>query len=248
MPHFHIMLKPIGPICNLDCEYCYYKYKDYLYPGQEHKMSTKLLKKFTIHYLRSRTSGEVVFGWQGGEPTLLGVDFFKKALKYQKKYGKKGVKILNTIQTNGTLLNAEWGKFLADNNFLVGISIDGPPEYHDVYRKDSNGHASFDKVEKGLNILKKHGVNYNILACVHKANQDHPVEVYKYFKDILGAEFVQFIPIVERKRKKVPKKDIENEEMSSASSRPGICDRDHDLQRVEELYEYSVDPLKYGKF
>ncbi len=234
------MLKPIGPNCNLDCEYCYYKYKDYLYPSENHKMSLKMLKKFTIHYLRSRKQGEVVFGWQGGEPTLLGLDFFKKAISYQKKYGKKGINILNTLQTNGTLLNNEWGKFLHDNEFLVGISIDGPPKYHDFYRKDHKGKKSSPQVIRGLKYLKKHNVEYNILACVHEANQDHPLEVYKYFRDELGVDFIQFIPIVERKRVKKP--------LNTPDGKDSKTQRKYDIVKQDELYPFSVDSKKYGEF
>ncbi len=202
-------------------------------------MSLKMLKRFTINYLRSREQGEVVFGWQGGEPTLLGVEFFEKAMEYQKKYAKKGIKLLNTLQTNGTLLDDKWGKFLSENNFLVGISIDGPPKYHDFYRKYNNGKPSFEDVKKGLDVLKKWNVEYNILACVHKGNEDHPLEVYNFFRDELETDFIQFIPIVERVRKKIKPQVHEENRLSQ---------RNFDLKRVDDVYAYTLNPIKYGKF
>jgi uncharacterized protein len=161
-------------------------------------MSDETLKEYVKQYIEAIKIPEVTFAWQGGEPTLMDIDFFKKAIKYQNQYKKDGMKIYNTIQTNGTLLNDEWCKFFLENNFLVGLSIDGPQKLHDTYRLDKNGESSFDQVMNGLNLLKKHGVEFNILTTVNRTNADHPLEVYKFFRDELGVKFIQFIPIIEQ--------------------------------------------------
>ena len=198
-PSFHIMVKPRGPVCNLECKYCYYLSKQDLYPDSNFLLSEKVLKEFTRQYIEAQQVSEVTFSWQGGEPTLIGLNFFKKAIEYQKRYSKPGMRIINTFQTNGTLLNDEWGQFLRNSSFLVGISIDGPPELHDVYRVDKKGKPSFIRVKKGLNILKKHKVEYNVLTCVSSANADYPLKVYRFLRDELETQFIQFIPIVERR-------------------------------------------------
>ncbi len=141
---------------------------------------------------------EVTVAWQGGEPTLMGLDFFRRSIEYEKKYSKPGMKILNTIQTNGTLINDDWAKFFKENNFLVGLSIDGPREMHDFYRVDKQGGPTFDLVMRGLTYLQKYAVEWNALTTIHHANADHPVEVYRFLRDECKAEFMQFIPIVER--------------------------------------------------
>nr|MDO8117047.1 anaerobic sulfatase-maturation protein [Candidatus Sigynarchaeota archaeon] len=194
---FHVMIKPRGSVCNLNCRYCFYLPKKELYPGSTFRMSDVVLEKFTREYIRSQKVPEVTFGWQGGEPLLMGLDFFKKAVALQNKYTKPGMRVNNALQTNGTLIDDEWATFFHDNNFLIGISIDGPPELHDVYRIDAGGGGSFVRVKKGLDTLKKHKVEYNILACVNNVTAGHPLEVYRYFRDDLQASFIQFIPIVE---------------------------------------------------
>jgi uncharacterized protein len=199
LPAFHIMTKVTGSKCNLNCKYCYYLSKENLYHDSSFMMSDDLLESFTQQYILSQNLPEITFAWQGGEPTLAGINFFTKALKFQKKFSKPGMRIFNTIQTNGTLINDEWGKFFHENQFLVGISLDGPRRLHDVYRLDKAGKPTFDRVIKGLEILKKYNVEYNILACVHSANEDYPLEVYQFFRDRLQAKYIQFIPIVERK-------------------------------------------------
>jgi len=161
-------------------------------------MDDAILETFTRQYIEAQNAPEVTFGWQGGEPTLMGLDFFKKAISFQEKYKKPGLKISNTMQTNGTLLDDAWGNFLHDNEFLVGISIDGPPAIHDTYRKDKAGNPSFKRVRQGVNVLKRHHVDFNVLCCVHAGNEGHPVEVYRYLRDVIKTEFVQFIPVVER--------------------------------------------------
>jgi len=198
IPSFNIMLKPRGPICNLDCSYCYYLAKEALYPGSGFHMTDEVLEAFTEQYIASQFGPEVVFGWQGGEPTLLGLDFFKRAVALQEKYARPGQRILNTFQTNGTRLDKAWGSFLAQHGFLVGLSIDGPAPLHDAFRVDKGGKPSFEGVMRGLGHLQEAGVEYNILTTVHTANAPHPLEVYRFLRDEVQAEFVQFIPIVER--------------------------------------------------
>ena len=195
---FHIMTKPRGAICNLDCEYCYYLRKENLYPGSSFRMSDELLENFVQQYIKSQRVPQVNFAWQGGEPTLMGLSFYRKAVAYQKKYAPPGMQIENALQTNGTRLNDAWCQFFAENHFLIGISLDGPREMHDRYRKDKRGGDTFDRVVRGVKLLKKHHVDFNILTCVSTANVDQPLEVYQFLRDEIGACFIQFIPIVER--------------------------------------------------
>mgnify|MGYP003972507671 CR=1 FL=1 len=195
------MLKPSGSICNLDCDYCYFLSKEQMYPGSSFCMSDSLLESFTRQYIQSQKSPQITFAWQGGEPTLLGLEFYEKAIKYQKKYAPPGVQIENALQTNGTLLDDEWCNFFKENNFLIGISMDGPPEIHNIYRKDKGKKDSSDNVLNGLNLLKIFEVEYNILCTVHAGNAEKPLETYRYFRDELGANFIQYIPIVERDNK-----------------------------------------------
>jgi uncharacterized protein len=196
-PAFHIMIKPRGPICNLGCEYCYFLSKSKLYPESEFRMSEETLDRFTRQYIESQRVPEITFGWQGGEPTLMGLDFFKKVVELQKKYRKPGMKITNALQTNGTLLDEDWCHFLREESFLVGLSLDGPRQMHDAYRKDQGGKPTFDRVMAGLMLLKQNKVEFNILATVHAANAGNPLEVYRFFRDEAGVQFIQFIPIVE---------------------------------------------------
>ena len=194
---FHVMTKPIGPICNLDCEYCFYLDKEKLYPEtRSFRMDDAVLENYVKQYIEAQEVNEVTFAWQGGEPTLMGVDFFRQAIRYQQKYRRPGMQIQNSFQTNATLLDDEWGEFFKRNKFLIGVSIDGPPEIHDKYRYDKRGRPSSEQVIRGLRILQQYKVDYNILCVVNKHNAEYPKEVYTYFKE-LGAEFMQFIPAVE---------------------------------------------------
>lgn len=194
---FHVMAKAIGPICNLDCKYCFYLEKEQFYPENEKwKMSDAKLETFIRDYIAAQPGPEVSFAFQGGEPTLLGVNYFRKVVEFQKKHAN-GKKIETAFQTNGTLLNDEWGAFLAENNFLVGLSIDGPEDLHNANRVDKKGGDSYKDVIRGLNILRKHGVEFNTLTCVNSVTVQHPVRIYKFLKSI-GSKFLQFIPIVER--------------------------------------------------
>jgi uncharacterized protein len=196
------MIKPRGAICNLNCAYCYFLKKEALYPNSNFRMSDEVLENFTRQYIQAQPVPQVTFAWQGGEPTLMGLDFYKKAVEYQQKYARSGMRVENAFQTNGTLLDDAWGVFFKEHHFLVGISIDGPPQLHDAYRKDKGGVPTSHHVRSGLEILKKYQVDFNILTSVHAANADYPVEVYRFLRDELEAKFLQFIPIVERDHKR----------------------------------------------
>lgn len=198
---FQIITKPIGPKCNLDCSYCYYLEKEKLYPGRHSfRMSDETLETYVRDYVAIHDRlgvPEIWFSWQGGEPTLLGLDFFRKVVEFQKQYGPAGKSIRNALQTNGTLLTEEWAAFFKENGFLIGISIDGPREIHDRYRVDKKQRPSFDTVMRGLGLLRDGGADFNTLTVVQRHNSRHPRTVYRFLKD-QGAEFMQFIPIVER--------------------------------------------------
>jgi len=194
---FHVLTKPIGPICNLDCTYCFYLEKQQLYPEEKSwRMNDVALESYIRQYILSQPGPEVHFAWQGGEPTLLGVEFFQKAVALQKKHAG-GRKIDNALQTNGTLLDDRWCEFLVANHFLVGLSIDGPRELHDRYRVDKGQKPTFDAVMRGLAFLKKHRVEFNTLTVVNRANSEEPLKMYRFLKEI-GSGFLQFIPLVER--------------------------------------------------
>lgn len=193
----YVMLKPAGAHCNLACKYCYYLEKNNLYDkSHRHIMSDEMLEQFTREYIEAQTMPQVLFTWHGGEPLMRSIDFYKKALTLQKKYAR-GRRIDNVIQTNGTMLTDEWCEFFAQNNWLVGISIDGPQEYHDHYRLTNTGNPSWQKVMHGIELLKKHHVEWNAMAVVNAYNADHPLEFYHFFKDN-GCQYLQFTPIVER--------------------------------------------------
>lgn len=199
---FHVMSKPIGPICNLDCRYCFYLEKEEMYvqegrrPRPSWQMSDEVLETYIRQYIQQQDAQEINFAWQGGEPTLLGADFFRKAVAIQTKYAE-GRTIHNALQTNATLLDDAWGGFLSENHFLVGVSIDGPTDLHDAYRVDKHGEPTFDRVMQGLEALKRHGVDFNTMTVVSRANSQHPQRVYRFLKEI-GSTFLQFIPLVER--------------------------------------------------
>jgi uncharacterized protein len=193
----HVVAKPMGPVCNLACEYCFYLEKKVLFgPNENFRMSDEVLSAFVSRYITSQPTPVVEFVWQGGEPTLAGLDFFKQVVREQKPYTKEKT-IKNALQTNGTLLTDEWCAFLKKNNFMVGISLDGPKDIHDTYRRDRAGHPTFDAVMRGLKLLQKHGVEYNVLACVARETAKRPLEVYSFFKSE-GIKFIQFAPVIER--------------------------------------------------
>jgi len=195
--NFHVMAKPVGPICNLDCTYCYYLEKEKLFPrGESFKMKPEVLEAYIRQYIESQDTAEVTFAWQGGEPTLLGLDYFRNIILLQKKHSG-GRKINNTLQTNGTLLDDDWCRFFKEHDFLIGLSIDGPRRLHDTYRVDKGQKPTFDRVMAGMDLLKKHGVEFNTLTVVNASNVKHPVEVYDFLRE-MGSGFIQFIPLVER--------------------------------------------------
>ena len=195
---FHLLAKPTGAICNLDCQYCFFLAKEQLYPDSKFRMTDDVLETYIQQILASHQTPEVTIAWQGGEPTLMGLEFFESSIKLVEKHKKPGQKVSHTIQTNGTRLNVDWGLFFKEHNFLVGLSVDGPQKWHDIYRVDKRGRGSFDQVMEGWKTLKKHKVDFNILCTVNAANGDYPLEVYRFFRDELSAEYIQFIPIIER--------------------------------------------------
>ena len=197
-PRIHVMAKPTGAICNLDCSYCFFLDKEELYPGSKFRMTDEVLETYIQQLIQAHQTPEVTVAWQGGEPTLMGLDFFRKAIAYQEKYRKPGMTFENTLQTNGTLLTDEWCEFFKDNNYLIGLSLDGPRELHDANRVDKGGGPTFDKVMKVLRLLQKHGVEYNILTTVNRVNSQHPLEVYRFLRDEAKTSWMQFIPVVER--------------------------------------------------
>jgi len=199
-PYFHVLAKPTGAICNLDCEYCFFLSKEALYPGSPFRMKDDVLEAYIQQIIESHasTAPQVTLAWQGGEPTLMGLEFFQRCMELVEKHNRKGIGIEHTIQTNGTKLNDGWCEFFKENNFLVGLSIDGNREMHDAYRLDKSGEGTFDRVMSAARLLQKHQVDFNILCTVHAANAGRPLELYRFFRDELGADFIQFIPIVER--------------------------------------------------
>ena len=235
---FHVMTKPIGPLCNLDCKYCFYLEKEKLFPSNENfRMSDEVLESYVRQYIAAQNVPEIHFAWQGGEPTLLGVGFFRKVVEFQKKYAG-GKTINNAIQTNGTLLDDEWCEFLAEHRFLVGVSVDGPPKLHDAYRVDKKGDATYEKVILGIRRLQKHGVEFNTLTVVNRVNSKKPLEVYRFLKEI-GSGFIQFIPLVERLA------DAEAIKLGLDLAAPPRVDEEGARLPVTE---WSVEPEQYGKF
>ena len=227
----YVMLKPAGAHCNLACKYCYYLEKNNLYQNTpRHLMSDEMLEQFTREYIEAQTMPQVLFTWHGGEPLMRSIDFYKKALALQKKYAH-GKQIDNVIQTNGTLLTDEWCEFFAKNHWLVGISIDGPQEYHDHYRVTPAGKPSWEKVMQGIQLLKKHRVEWNAMAVVNAYNAEHPLEFYHFFRDN-GCQYLQFTPIVERL--------TEHEDGRTLAS---LAD-----DREIPLTDTSVTPQQWGNF
>jgi uncharacterized protein len=223
---FHLLAKPTGAICNLNCQYCFFLAKEQLYPGSSFRMADDLLETYIQQLLAAHRTPEVTVAWQGGEPTLMGLDFFQRSIELVEKHKKPGQQVTHTLQTNGTRLTDDWGRFFKQHNFLVGLSIDGPQPLHDTYRVDKRDRGTFHQVMQGWQILKRHQVDINILCTVNAANGDHPLEVYRFFRDELGAEFIQFIPIIERV----------NEDGSTL------------IQSGNQVTERSVQPEQFGRF
>jgi len=197
-PRIHVLAKPSGATCNLACSYCFFLDKELLYPNSNFRMSDEVLETYIQQLIESHRSSEVTVAWQGGEPTLMGLDFFRKAIEFQHQYRRPGMTFENTLQTNGTLLDDEWCAFFKENSFLIGLSLDGPRHLHDFYRVDKGGQPTFDKVMRGLRLLQKHGVEYNLLTTVNRINASYPKQVYSFLRDEAGTEWIQFIPVVER--------------------------------------------------
>lgn len=226
----YVMLKPAGSLCNLRCKYCYYLEKNALYTEQKnHVISDEMLDKFIREYIEAQTSPDVLFCWHGGETLMRPISFYRRAIELQRKYAR-GRRIDNTIQTNATMLTDEWCEFFRENNFLVGVSIDGPQEFHDEYRRTATGKPTFHKVMQGIRLLNKHNVDWNALAVVNDFNADYPLEFYNFFKEI-GCHYIQFTPIVERRIER-------NDGLSLA---PG-------MEEGGELVDFSVTPEQWGKF
>ena len=235
---FNIMLKPAGSLCNLDCNYCYYLDKAEIYGGREPKMTVEMLEQVVREYIAANDVPEVTFNWHGGEPLVLGIDFYKKALEFEEKYA--GGKIIhNTIQTNGTLLNREWTALFRKHNFLVGISIDGPKDIHDRYRRDKGRNPTFDKVVRGIGLLYSAGVEFNTMSTVNKASEGRGLEVYQFLKSI-GSHYMQFMPVLEHVKYPVDKNG-----KPVKGSRPFIVDPH---ETGAQIAPWSVSDIGFGKF
>jgi serine-type anaerobic sulfatase-maturating enzyme len=241
-PVFHLLVKPTGAVCNLDCHYCFFLSKEVLYPNSHFRMTDGLLKIYIRQMLDAQSTPEISLNWQGGEPTLMGLDFFQRSVDYAEKYKKPGQKLLYTIQTNGTKIDHEWSSFFKQNNFLVGLSLDGPKEFHDVYRVNKGGLGSFDQVIRGWEILMEHEVDVNILCTLNAANGDYPLEVYHFFRDELKAQYMQFIPIVERATAEMLAMANQGWSEHPGTNRP-LYTQNGDL-----VTERSVKPDQFGRF
>ena len=217
------MAKPTGSACNLNCDYCFFLKKEALYPGSGFRMPDEVHEAYIRQLLEAHQVPQVTIAWQGGEPTLMGLDFFRRSVELQKKYRKPGTRIENTFQTNGILLDDDWCRFFHDNGFLVGLSLDGPKELHDVHRKDKGGQGTFDRVLAAARRLQAHRVEFNILCTVNSDNSRRPLDVYRFFRDEMGARYIQFIPIVER-------------------------DNDSGYQEGHRVTDRSVIPEEFGRF
>ena len=196
-PTFHVMAKPTGARCNLRCDYCFFLAKEALYPGSDFRMSDETLRRYVEQTVAAQRVPHVTLAWQGGEPTLMGLDFFRRARDVENACVPPGMSVERTIQTNGVLLDDEWAAFLAESDHLVGLSIDGPRELHDAYRHDRAGRPVFDRVLAAARLLQRHGAEFNVLCTINAANAGHPLEVYRFFRDELEARYIQLIPIVE---------------------------------------------------
>ena len=239
----YVMLKPVGPMCNLRCQYCYYlptanrrqppiANSQQKTEGGSSIMSDELLEQFTKEYIEAQTMPQVLFTWHGGEPTLRPLDFYRKAVQLQKRYAQ-GRQINNCLQTNGTLLNDEWCAFLAENHFLVGLSIDGPQPFHDQYRLTRGGQPTWERVVRAIQLLRKHGVEWNAMATVNQANVDHPLDFYHFFKEN-QCTYLQFTPIVETLQPSTPQAN----KPSSFISHPSSL----------EMHPSSISPSQWGDF
>lgn len=234
----HVVAKPIGPVCNLNCEYCFYLEKHALFGAHEkYRMADDVLSGFIANYITSQPTPIVEFVWQGGEPTVLGIDFFKRVIELQRSFAGKKT-ITNSLQTNGTLLTDQWCEFLKKHDFMVGISLDGPKEIHDRYRRDRRGNGTFDRVMRGLRLLQKHKAEYNVLACVARDTARRPLDVYRFLKRE-GVEFIQFSPVIERMA------DTHSATCGLCLAGPASLDKEEQQTTVTP---WTVIPEEYGDF
>ena len=229
---FMTMLKPAGSTCNLDCSYCYYLDKAIQYGGHQAVMSRDLLEEYVRQYIESNDTDTVTFCWHGGEPTLLGVDYYRQALLFQQKYAA-GRRIENTLQTNGTLIDDRWCDFFAENHFLVGVSMDGPKDVHDTFRHDKGGRPTFDRVMAAIRLMRRHGVEFNTLSVVNKRCEGRGAEIYRFFREIVHSRYMQFLPAVEHVVRR------------PGRARPVIVSPE---TAGAELAPWSVSAAGYGKF
>ncbi len=236
------MAKPTGAICNLDCDYCFFLSKEELYPGSQFRMDDQVHRAYISQLLAAhRDQQEVVVAFQGGEPTLMGLDFFRRSIELERELAAPGQRVLNTVQTNATLIDDEWAAFFKENDFLVGVSIDGPAPLHDVFRVDKGGKPTLDRVLVGLDALKRHQVDWNVLTTVHSVNADHGLAVYRFLRDELGATFIQLIPIVERATEELLPQ-VELGWGGPQGHRPLY------VQRGDQVTGRSVTGAQYGQF
>jgi uncharacterized protein len=238
---FHLLAKPTGATCNLDCKYCFFLSKELLYPDSRFRMTDEVLEAYIRELLEAHQEPEVTIAWQGGEPTLMGLDFFKRSIELVRKYKKPGQTVMHNIQTNGIKVDDKFAEFFKENHFLVGLSMDGTQEMHDTYRVNKGGQGTHKRVVKAWQILMEHGVDVNILCTVNAANADHPLDVYHYFRDELKAQYIQLIPIVERSTAEML--PLANEGWGErAGNRPLY------IQAGDLVTERSVKPEQYGRF
>jgi uncharacterized protein len=236
---FHLLAKPTGAVCNLDCSYCFFLSKEMLYPGSRFRMADELLETYLQQLIEAHAGvPEVTIAWQGGEPTLMGLDFFRRSVELTERHLTPGQRAVITIQTNGTLLDEDWCEFFKENDVLVGISIDGPRELHDAYRVNKGGKGSFDDVMRGLGHLRDAGVDWNVLTTVHAMNGDHGLEVYRFLRDECDAKFIQFIPIIERA----------TEDTQDGKPRTSWRDRPLYVQEGSFVTDRTVAAKQYGRF
>jgi len=241
-PAFHLLAKPTGSTCNIDCKYCFFLSKEALYPNEKNRMSESTLETYIRQLLESHRTPEVTVAWQGGEPTLMKVDFFRHSVELVEKYRRRGQIVQHTFQTNGILLDDEWCAFFKEHNFLVGLSVDGPRELHDLYRVDRSKRGTFDRVMQGWRFLRKHGVEFNVLCTVNAGNEKHGRIVYRFFRDEMKAKWLQFIPVVERASAETI--EIANQGWSEQPGRKRLLY----TQSGDLVTDRSVRGEQYGRF